>query len=107
MLVTSRETGRWVIPKGWAIKGLKPADVAEREAYEEAGLVGHIIVSKKADRFFPLCRSCFRVGRLLCEVSVFLLLRASSGRGLARKGAEADRVVRPHRRAASLVHEEE
>lgn len=42
MLVTSRETKRWVIPKGWPIKGLKPHDVAAREAYEEAGLVGEV-----------------------------------------------------------------
>ena len=42
MLLTSRETGRWVIPKGWPIRGLKPREVAAREAYEEAGLVGSI-----------------------------------------------------------------
>ena len=36
MLLTSRETGRWVIPKGWPIKGLKPREVASREAYEQA-----------------------------------------------------------------------
>ena len=27
MLITSRETRRWVIPKGWTIKGLKPPRV--------------------------------------------------------------------------------
>jgi 8-oxo-dGTP pyrophosphatase MutT (NUDIX family) len=42
MLLTSRETGRWVIPKGWPSKGLKPREVAASEAYEEAGLVGSI-----------------------------------------------------------------
>jgi 8-oxo-dGTP pyrophosphatase MutT (NUDIX family) len=42
MLVTSRETKRWVIPKGWPAAGLKPHAAAEREAYEEAGLVGRI-----------------------------------------------------------------
>ena len=43
MLLTSRETGRWVIPKGWPMKGRKPAEVASQEAYEEAGLIGHIV----------------------------------------------------------------
>ena len=43
MLLTSRETCRWVIPRGWPVKGRKPADVAKQEAYEEAGLVGHIV----------------------------------------------------------------
>lgn len=40
MLVTSRDTGRWVIPKGWPIDGLEPHLSAAREAYEEAGLIG-------------------------------------------------------------------
>lgn len=41
-LVTSRETGRWVIPKGWPMKGLTNWEAAAREAYEEAGLRGEI-----------------------------------------------------------------
>ena len=45
LLISSRDTGRWVIPKGWPIKGLSPAETAAREAYEEAGLGGQI--SKK------------------------------------------------------------
>jgi len=41
LLITSRETGRWVIPKGWPIKGLSSDLAACREAYEEAGLEGY------------------------------------------------------------------
>ena len=40
MLVTSRETRRWIIPKGWPIAGAKPHASAAREALEEAGVVG-------------------------------------------------------------------
>ena len=40
MLVTSRSTGRWIIPKGWPIAGLAPHLSAAREAYEEAGVRG-------------------------------------------------------------------
>lgn len=40
MLITSRETRRWVIPKGNAIAGLKPHETAAEEAFEEAGLSG-------------------------------------------------------------------
>ena len=40
LLITSRETGRWVIPKGWPITGLTPAGSAAREAWEEAGVEG-------------------------------------------------------------------
>jgi 8-oxo-dGTP pyrophosphatase MutT (NUDIX family) len=42
LLVTSRETRRWVVPKGWPMKGRKPHASAAREAREEAGLVGRM-----------------------------------------------------------------
>lgn len=42
MLITSRGTGRWVVPKGWP-EGQEALHVsAAREAYEEAGLTGYI-----------------------------------------------------------------
>jgi 8-oxo-dGTP pyrophosphatase MutT (NUDIX family) len=40
VLVTSRETRRWVIPKGWIEPGEAPHRSAAREAFEEAGTVG-------------------------------------------------------------------
>lgn len=40
LLITSRDTGRWVIPKGWPISGLTDAGAAAREAWEEAGVTG-------------------------------------------------------------------
>src|ERR671916_612595 len=42
MLVTSRETRRWVIPKGWPMQGKKPHRAAKLEAFEEAGLLGRV-----------------------------------------------------------------
>lgn len=38
LLITSRGTGRWVLPKGWPIKGLDAAGSAMQEAWEEAGV---------------------------------------------------------------------
>ncbi|WP_246026784.1 NUDIX hydrolase [Paracoccus luteus] len=38
MLITSRGTGRWIIPKGWPMPGLSLAEAALREAWEEAGI---------------------------------------------------------------------
>jgi 8-oxo-dGTP pyrophosphatase MutT (NUDIX family) len=37
MLLTSRSTGRWVIPKGWPLVGKKPQAVDTIEALEAAG----------------------------------------------------------------------
>lgn len=42
LLITSRETRRWIITKGWTEKGTKPDDMAAREAFEEAGIRGKI-----------------------------------------------------------------
>ncbi|MEP3346918.1 MAG: NUDIX hydrolase [Litoreibacter sp.] len=38
LLITSRDTGRWIIPKGWPIRGLDSSGTALREAWEEAGV---------------------------------------------------------------------
>ena len=42
LLITSRETQRWVIPKGWPMPGLSDPEAAATEAREEAGLTGKI-----------------------------------------------------------------
>jgi 8-oxo-dGTP pyrophosphatase MutT (NUDIX family) len=42
LLITSRDTGRWVIPKGWPMRNRSDAEAAAREAYEEAGLRGEV-----------------------------------------------------------------
>lgn len=38
LLITSRGTGRWVIPKGWTMRGLSASQAAVVEAWEEAGV---------------------------------------------------------------------
>jgi len=42
LLVTSRRTKRWVLPKGWPMDGASPAQGAAREAFEEAGVEGKV-----------------------------------------------------------------
>lgn len=42
LLVTSRDTGRWVIPKGYVGRKEKPYRCAQREALEEAGIIGKV-----------------------------------------------------------------
>ncbi|HQY74791.1 MAG TPA: NUDIX hydrolase [Aestuariivirga sp.] len=69
-LVTARGSGRWIIPKGNPIRGLAPHEVAAREAFEEAGLVGH--VGKCCIGTFKFERS--RNGRdATCRVDVYAL----------------------------------
>jgi 8-oxo-dGTP pyrophosphatase MutT (NUDIX family) len=42
LIITSRRTGRWIFPKGSAIEGKTPWEVAAHEAFEEAGVEGEI-----------------------------------------------------------------
>jgi 8-oxo-dGTP pyrophosphatase MutT (NUDIX family) len=42
LLVTSRDTGRWIVPKGWPMRNRGDAEAAAREAWEEAGLRGEV-----------------------------------------------------------------
>jgi len=42
LLITSRQSGRWIIPKGWPMDGKTPADAALAEAWEEAGVKGKV-----------------------------------------------------------------
>jgi len=42
LLITSRDTGRWVIPKGGVDQGHTPAQAAKIEAFEEAGIKGKL-----------------------------------------------------------------
>ena len=42
LMVTSRGTGRWIVPKGWEMDNTKPWKAASIEAMEEAGIKGRI-----------------------------------------------------------------
>ncbi len=42
LLITSRDTGRWVVPKGWPMNGRSASEAAAIEAWEEAGVKGSV-----------------------------------------------------------------
>jgi 8-oxo-dGTP pyrophosphatase MutT (NUDIX family) len=71
LVVTSRESGRWIIPKGWPIKGKKPHEVAAIEAFEEAGVRGKI--KKKRFGFFTYLKQLPNDSRVPCIVQLHLL----------------------------------
>ncbi|WP_162009746.1 NUDIX hydrolase [Methylocystis heyeri] len=73
LLVTTRQSRRWIIPKGWPIKGLKPSKSAAREGYEEAGIRGK--VGGKSVGAFCYEKRIEEDGVTVpCEVRVFPLL---------------------------------
>lgn len=71
MLVTSRGTGRWVLPKGWPEKREKLHEAAAREAAEEAGVTG-TVARDEAGRFY-YGKAMPSGARWRCEVRVFPL----------------------------------
>jgi 8-oxo-dGTP pyrophosphatase MutT (NUDIX family) len=70
LLVTSRQSKRWIIPKGWPQDGVTPAQSAANEAFEEAGVTGKSI---------NLCLGMYSYTKIMdedqddlpCAVSVF------------------------------------
>lgn len=71
LLVTSRETKRWVIPKGWPMPGLKDFTSAKREALEEAGVTGQI--SKTPIGTYDYEKGLKAGAAMNCSVLVFRL----------------------------------
>ncbi len=71
--MTTRQSRRWIVPKGWPIKGLGPAKSAAREAFEEAGVRGKI--GAKPLGIFTYDKLLDEAGvSATCEVKVYPLL---------------------------------
>jgi 8-oxo-dGTP pyrophosphatase MutT (NUDIX family) len=70
MLVSSRDTGRWIIPKGWPMAGRSGSAAAAIEAVEEAGLLG-LISPEPIGQYVYAKR--FSRARQVCRVEVFSL----------------------------------
>lgn len=71
MLVTSRETKRWILPKGRPEKRLKSYEVAAAEAFEEAGIVGSI--AKDSFCAFASTKRLKNGKELPCTIKVYIL----------------------------------
>jgi 8-oxo-dGTP pyrophosphatase MutT (NUDIX family) len=101
LLITSRETARWIIPKGWPMKGLKDHKAAAKEAFQEAGVIGAI--SDACLGTYEYWKRC-KVGFELCEVRVFSLEVTTQASRWREKGQRELRWVGPEQ-AAILVQE--
>jgi 8-oxo-dGTP pyrophosphatase MutT (NUDIX family) len=82
LLITSRDTGRWVLPKGWPVEGLDAPASAAQEAWEEAGVRGAI--NPTLVGLFGYDKVLGPKAALPCMVSVFGLRVA----GLSRQFPE-------------------
>jgi 8-oxo-dGTP pyrophosphatase MutT (NUDIX family) len=64
LLMTSRDTGRWIIPKGNIDAGATPGKAAEKEAYEEARGSREPSQAYSRSAFIPISRNWKRAERL-------------------------------------------
>lgn len=104
LLVSSRETRRWVIPKGWPVKGLSNARSAAREALEEAGIEGDIATASCGRFHYDKRR---KDGSLLpCAVEVYRMDNVAELDDWPEKGERTRQWVEAGR-AAELVAEPE
>lgn len=104
MLVTSRGTGRWIVPKGWPIDGLTPAGAAAAEAWEEAGIKG------RADDFclglYTYTKDMDAAPDLPVAVAVFPLEVRRTSRDFPEAAERKTRWL-PRKKAAARVAEPE
>jgi 8-oxo-dGTP pyrophosphatase MutT (NUDIX family) len=105
LLVTSRPVAdRWTIPKGQPIKGLRGAEVAEREAFEEAGVSGHVIGSRSLGHYEHLKRT--GVDRTVrCRVEIFPFAVEAENDDWPEKGQRDIRWVDPETAAGMVTAE--
>lgn len=72
LLITSRDTGRWIVPKGWIEKGEDGPAAAIREAWEEAGLVGELLAGGPVGHYRYVKQRTQR-DDAVCDVDVYLI----------------------------------
>lgn len=71
LLITTRRTRRWIIPKGAPIKGMTATRAAAQEAFEEAGVRGQTL--EKPFGSFRFRKTLEGAPDVVCLVKVFLL----------------------------------
>jgi len=104
LLITSRGTGRWIIPKGWPMDGQTPGASALQEAWEEAGVVG-----KAASRplgLYSYTKVIDGMPDLPCVAMVYAVRVKSLAKSFPEMG-QRRRKWASRKKAAALVSEPE
>ncbi len=102
LLISTRRSGRWIVPRGWPMQGRSLAEAALLEAWEEAGVKGNVDPE-------PIGRFHYRKvgeGGLRCRVEVFRL-KAKKLADVFPEAGERKRKWVSLQRAAKMVHEHE
>lgn len=93
LLVTSRTSGRWIIPRGWPMKRKKPHEAAAIEAWEEAGVRGR--VKKNAVGRYTYLKMLDNGDVVPCMVDVFQIEVTEAETSFKEHGERLLEWVRP------------
>jgi 8-oxo-dGTP pyrophosphatase MutT (NUDIX family) len=85
LLITSLNSRRWILPKGWPMDGMTLAESAAREAFEEAGVEGTISATPIGN--YPYLKEKKDGGAMACSVDVFVLQVTGQAADWLEKGA--------------------
>ncbi|MCX7561187.1 NUDIX hydrolase [Sulfitobacter sp. F26204] len=104
LVITSRRSKRWIVPKGWPMEGKTPAVSAATEAWEEAGVRGK--PDETALGVYTYGKNRGEGDELPCLVMVFPLLVKSLAKKFPESGQRRRRWV-SRKKAAKMVAEED
>jgi 8-oxo-dGTP pyrophosphatase MutT (NUDIX family) len=102
MLITTRETGRWILPRGWPEVGEELSAAAAREAHEEAGIDGAVSASEAGRYYYS--KVAAGGDNVPCEVLVYPLEVNGVASKWKEKGQRSRKWVSPAK-AAGMVTE--
>lgn len=100
LLVTSLNSKRWILPKGWVEAGLTPAENAAREAFEEAGVTGK--VEARATGSYHYLKQKREGSGMPCRVDVFALKVTKLHDEWPERGTRRMEWVTPEQAAARI-----
>ena len=104
LLITSRGTKRWIVPKGWPMDGRTPAESAAQEAWEEAGVRGR--PDGRCLGIYSFNKETEDQGILSCLAMVFAVKVDSLADAFPESG-QRKRKWMSRAKAASLIEEPE
>ncbi len=104
LLITSRRSKRWIIPKGWPVDGCTPSQSALTEAWEEAGVRGKVY--EQVLGLYSYHKAIGPEKGVPCVAMVFPVKVKSLARDYPEAGQRKRKWLRP-KKAAALVAEPE
>lgn len=104
LMITSRGSKRWIVPKGWPMDGYTPAASAVQEAWEEAGVRG--ASDGRCLGIFSYSKDAEDLGALPCLAMVYAVEVDTLADDYPEAG-QRERKWMSRKKAARLVDEPE